>query len=351
MIYYTTNGTAPTTSSFVYTSPIVPGTGTTTIQAMAVASGLTQSTVATATYVVAQPVTAAPIFSPAGGTYTTAPNVTLSDSTAGAVIYYTTNGTTPTTSSFVYTGAIVVGTGTTTIQAMAVASGSSQSAVVAATYVVGQGVTASPSFSPAAGTYATAQSVTLSDSTAGAVIYYTTNGTTPTTSSAVYATPIPVTTSETIQAIAVAANAQASAVVTAAYVIQTGTPSINFGSGFSSVAGLTLNGNALNTSNQLQLTTTVGTYQAGSAFWNQPVRCPDHLRLTSPFSCRMLKGTVLLSRSRAQDRRRWERPVQGWAIKRSQRASPSSLICIATRARAPILQACIRMAPCPRFLL
>ncbi len=271
VIYYTTNGTAPTTSSFVYTSPIVPGTGTTTIQAMAVASGLTQSTVSTATYIVAQPVTAAPIFSPAGGTYTTAPNVTLSDSTAGAMIYYTTNGATPTTSSFVYTGAIVVGTGTTTIRAMAVASGSSQSAVVTASYVVGQGVTGAPGFSPAAGTYATAQSVALSDSTAGAVIYYTTNGTTPTTSSAVYATPIAVTTSETIQAIAVAPNAQASAVAAAAYAIQTGTPSINFSSGFSSVAGLSLNGSTLNTNNQLQLTTTVGTYQAGSVFWNQPI--------------------------------------------------------------------------------
>ncbi|HTF63998.1 MAG TPA: chitobiase/beta-hexosaminidase C-terminal domain-containing protein, partial [Edaphobacter sp.] len=184
-------------------------------------------------------------------------------------------------SSFVYTGAIVVGTGTTTIKAMAVASGSSQSAMVAATYVVGQAVTAAPNFSPAAGTYATAQSVALSDSTAGAVIYYTTNGTTPTTSSTVYSTPIPVTVSETIQAIAVAPNAQASAVAAAAYVIQAGTPSINFGSGFASVTGLTLNGSALNTNNLLQLTSTSGTYQVGSAFWNQPIGIQ---RFTTDFS-------------------------------------------------------------------
>jgi hypothetical protein len=216
-------------------------------------------------------VTSAPVFSPQGGNYATPPSVTLSDSAAGAVIYYTTNGTTPTTSSFVYTSPIVPGTGTTTIQTMAVASGSSQSTVVTATYVVAQPVTAAPNFSPAGGSYATAQSVALSDSTAGAVIYYTTNGTTPTTLSAVYSTPIAVTTSETIRAIAVAPNAQASAVVAAAYVIRTGTPSINFGSGFSSVAGLTLNGNALNTNNQLQLTATGGSYQAGSAFWNQPI--------------------------------------------------------------------------------
>jgi hypothetical protein len=272
VIYYTTNGTTPTTSSFVYTSPILPGTGTTTIQAMAVASGSTQSTVTTATYVVTQPVTAAPIISPAGGTYSTPPSVMLSDSTAGAVIYYTTNGATPTTSSFVYTGAIVPGTGTTTIRAMAVASGSAQSGVVAATYVVGQAVTAAPTFSPAAGTYAAAQSVTLSDSTAGAVIYYTTNGTTPTTSSTVYSTPISVTVSETIQAIAVAPGGQPSVVAAAAYVIQTGGASINFGSGFPSVTGLMLNGSALTTANQLQLTVAGGAaYQAGSIFWNQPI--------------------------------------------------------------------------------
>ncbi|MFT4111118.1 chitobiase/beta-hexosaminidase C-terminal domain-containing protein, partial [Silvibacterium sp.] len=39
-----------------------------------------------------------------------------------------------------------------------------------------------PSFSPSAGTYTSAQTVTISDSTSGATIYYTTNGTTPTTS-------------------------------------------------------------------------------------------------------------------------------------------------------------------------
>ena len=67
----------------------------------------------------------APTFAPAAGTYTENQSVALSSSTDGATIYYTTDGTTPTTGSNVYSGAISV-TGTagesisTTIKAIAV---------------------------------------------------------------------------------------------------------------------------------------------------------------------------------------------------------------------------------------
>ncbi len=52
-------------------------------------------------------------------------------------------------------------------------------------------LTATPNFSPGAGTYSTPQSVTISDSTPNASIYYTTNGTTPSTGSTLYSGPIP----------------------------------------------------------------------------------------------------------------------------------------------------------------
>ena len=88
----------------------------------------------------------------------------------------------------------------------------------------GGGTLATPTFSPAAGTYASAQSVTISDSTPSATIYYTTNGTVPTTSSTVYSGPITVSSSETIEAIATATGYSQSAVASAAYTITPGGP-------------------------------------------------------------------------------------------------------------------------------
>jgi N-acetylneuraminic acid mutarotase len=78
---------------------------------------------------------------------------------------------------------------------------------------------ATPTFSVGTGSYSSALSVTLSDSTTGATIYYTTNGTTPTTSSTQYTGAIPVSSSETIEAIATASGYVASPVASATYTI------------------------------------------------------------------------------------------------------------------------------------
>lgn len=77
----------------------------------------------------------------------------------------------------------------------------------------------SPAFAPAGGTYTSAQTVSLSTTTPGATIFYTTDGSTPSASSIQYLAPISVSASETIKAIASAANYQTSPVATAAYTI------------------------------------------------------------------------------------------------------------------------------------
>jgi hypothetical protein len=214
-MYYTTNGSTPSTSSTKYNGTIAVS-ATETIKAIAVASGYSTSSIASATYTITSPA-ATPTFSPPAGTYSSAQTVSLSDVTPGATIHYTTNGSTPTTSSTAYGTPITVSS-TQTIKAIAVASGYSTSSIASATYTI-TSPAATPTFSPAAGTYSSAQTVSLSDATPGATIYYTTNGSTPTTSSTAYGTPITVSSTQTIKAIAVASGYSTSAIASATYTI------------------------------------------------------------------------------------------------------------------------------------
>jgi hypothetical protein len=214
-IYYTTNGSTPTTSSTLYSSAVSVSANE-TLEALAAKSGDTNSSVASAVYVINATV-ATPTFSPAAGSYGPAQSVTISDTTAGSSIYYTTNGSTPTTASTLYTSAITV-SATETVKALAAESGYNNSAVASAAYTI-NGTVATPAFSPAAGSYGPAQSVTISDATSGSTIYYTTNGSTPTTASSTYSSAITVSATETLEAIAAKANYTTSAVDSGVYTI------------------------------------------------------------------------------------------------------------------------------------
>ena len=79
------------------------------------------------------PTCAAPIFSPAEGAYIDAQNVTITCETEGATIYYTTDGTAPTSSSSVYSDPIAVSS-TTTINALAAKDGYTNSSIASAVY-------------------------------------------------------------------------------------------------------------------------------------------------------------------------------------------------------------------------
>jgi hypothetical protein len=131
---------------------------------------------------------------------------------------------------------------------------------------------AAPTFSVAAGSYASAQSVALSGP-AGATIYYTTNGQQPTSSSNKYTGPIPVSSSEVVQAVAIETGFTDSLVAAANYqVAPTGTPLINFASGFANAANLVaVNGSAQFNRSAIQLTDATYSNEAGSAWYVVPV--------------------------------------------------------------------------------
>lgn len=170
---------------------------------------------------------AAPVFSPAGGTYTAPQSVTITCSTAGSTIRYTLDGSEPTSSSTAYREAISIAS-TTTVKAKAFLSGMNDSQTATSTYTINKSDTvATPVFSVAEGTYYGNINVILTCATSNATIRYTTDGTTPVSTSKVYTDAITVTASTTIKVYATASNMKDSAVASVTYTIsknQTGLP-------------------------------------------------------------------------------------------------------------------------------
>jgi hypothetical protein len=130
-IHYTLDGSTPTASSKLYSTAISVAS-TQTISAIAIATGYTTSSVATAKYIIEVPASA-PSFSPGAGTYTAPKAISMSSSTPNATIYYTLNGATPTTNSVKYTGPITL-TANATLKAITTAKDYATSAVATASY-------------------------------------------------------------------------------------------------------------------------------------------------------------------------------------------------------------------------
>jgi hypothetical protein len=139
-----------------------------------------------------------PSFSVPAGTYNEPVSVQLSSETDGAEIYYTLDGNTPSKSSTKYTAAIVLSEAKT-IKAIAVKDGMTDSEVNTAAYA----------FKPVQPTisgekfFMTSTTVTLACTTDGAVVYYTTDGTAPSSTSTKYTAPFTLDATATVKAIAI----------------------------------------------------------------------------------------------------------------------------------------------------
>ena len=236
-IYYTVDGSTPTTTvSTIYTEPISI-IATTTLKYFARDTAGNDSPVDTQVYVID---TVPPVITatPVGGTYNTTQSVTLSaDETA--TIFITQDGSIPTFDSQVYMGSILV-SDTVTLNYFGVDISGNSSGVVTQFYVIDR-IVPVVSTSLVGGTYSGARVVTLSVSEP-ATIYFTTDGTTPTQSSTVYTSPISINTDRTLKYFARDTAGNTSAIVTQTYkismvdlvmtVVSTTATNVNVGASF-----------------------------------------------------------------------------------------------------------------------
>ena len=190
-IYYTTNGTTPTENNTQYTGPITVSKNC-TIKAIAVKEGFENSRVAT--YNVNWFKVATPTFS-----YNNL-QLTISTTTEGATIYYTTDDSTPSATNGkaqVYSSPISL-SANTTVKAIAVKENFNNSDVATFSFKIDDVTCQAPQLLRDG----SSNRVLMTSGTTGASIYYTTDGTTPTKESSRYTAPIVVDHNQTIRAIA-----------------------------------------------------------------------------------------------------------------------------------------------------
>jgi nucleoid-associated protein YgaU len=142
-IRYTTDGTNPGPAAGTQYAGAITVSSTTTIKAIAVKAGMNDSPVVSATFTINGQ--AADVkFSPDGGSYEAAQSVTLASATAGAQIYYTTDGSDPDPSrATLYAGPVSVGS-SQTLKAIAVKRAWGNSSITSAQYTISAPVTVTP---------------------------------------------------------------------------------------------------------------------------------------------------------------------------------------------------------------
>ena len=224
---YTTTGVDPTSSDPTVTSGgTITVTQSQTLKVSGWKTGAPTSVVVARAYELKA---VAPTMTPAAGAYGSSQNVSISSTTSGATIRYTTDGSEPTESSSTYSSALAVAS-TQTVKARAYKADWTASDSGHASYAISGGTVATPTISPTGGAHVTPPTVSITTTTSGASIRYTLDGTTPSLSSPVYVYPFRVLTTTTVKAKAFKSGFTASAEASTTYGVDatgaTATPTI-----------------------------------------------------------------------------------------------------------------------------
>jgi subtilisin family serine protease len=220
-IYYTLDGSEPTPSSQVYISPIAISTNS-TLEFIAVDTAGNISPIFSENYVID---TTAPVIaaSPSGGLYNSEQLVTLTSNKPSTTIYYTIDGSLPSAEpDLAYTVPILI-SADTTLKFYGEDGLGNVGSIATQTYTI-DSVPPLITASPAGGVYNQTKSVTLTSDELSTTIYYTTDGSIPTTESTVYNSSIVISADTTLNFFGKDAAENAGSITTEEYVIDTEPP-------------------------------------------------------------------------------------------------------------------------------
>jgi hypothetical protein len=218
-VYYTTDGSNPTTTSTEYTTPIVISSAM-TLKAIATATGLQTSVVSTFTYTILDTTAPdAPIVDPVNNTQTTITGKAEAGSTVTAKVNEEVIGFATADVTEDFTISINKQTPGTVISVTATDAANNESTATEVTVSTVVSNVASVTSSVDSGPVTAGTTVELSTTTADATIYYTTNGDNPTEESTEYTSPIEINKNTTIKAFATKTDYKASDITVFNYTI------------------------------------------------------------------------------------------------------------------------------------
>ncbi|MBI2924442.1 MAG: chitobiase/beta-hexosaminidase C-terminal domain-containing protein [Verrucomicrobia bacterium] len=223
-IYWTIDGSDPTSASTLYAGPFVLAQNG-TLKARAFRDGFVVSEIVSADFNLS---VGDPTISPNGATSNNEVTVTLATGTTDTKLYWTIDGSAPTEASTLYAGPFVLAQDGT-LQVKGFRAGFLPSDIVSAPFNLS---VATPAVTPASGKYINSVSVTVTTTTATAELRYTLDGSDPTAASTLYAGAFTIDTIAELRVAGFRNGFVASGIVGRSYQIQVDTPTMSPADGF-----------------------------------------------------------------------------------------------------------------------